>query len=82
MYMKSKTFNMSLPASLLAKIDAVAKREYRNRSELIREALRKYVQDIEEWEALFTYGHQQAREKGVKSERQVNEIVRQYRHGA
>lgn len=73
---------MSLPTSLLAKIDAVARREYRSRSELIREALRKYVQDIEEWEALFAYGHKQARKKGVKSERQVNEIVRKYRHGA
>lgn len=72
---------MSLPAGLLKKIDAVAKKEYRSRSELIREALRKYVQDIEEWKNLMADGRKQARRQGIKTEAQVNKIVREYRHG-
>lgn len=72
---------MSLPADLLEKIDTTAKREYRSRSELIREALRKYVQNIEEWDELMAYGRRQARRRGITTEAQVNKLVREYRHG-
>jgi len=40
-----QTINISLPKDLVIKADATAKREYKNRSELIREALRLYVSD-------------------------------------
>lgn len=79
--MNSKTFNMSLPGDLLKKVDAVAKREYRNRSELIREAVRKYIQDTEEWMQMMEYGRSKARAKGITSEVQVNRLVREQRHG-
>lgn len=71
---------MSLPADLLEKVDAAARHEYRNRSELIREAVRKYIQDVEMWEEIFRYGKQRARKLGITSERQVNQIVWNYRH--
>lgn len=41
--MSTQTFNISLPRGLVAKADKVAKREYKNRSELIREAIRLYI---------------------------------------
>lgn len=50
--MTTKTFNIVLPNELVKKADAVARKEYRNRSELIREALRLYIADAEEQEAL------------------------------
>lgn len=37
---------ISLPEELLAEIDAVAKREHRSRSELIREAARHYIIEV------------------------------------
>lgn len=43
--MESKIFNISLPRKLVQRIDQVAEKEYRNRSELIREALRLYVEE-------------------------------------
>lgn len=78
--MKTKTFNIALPAALIKKIDETAEKEYRNRSELIREAVRIYLQDKEEWAEIFEYGKSLAKKKGIKSEREINEIVARFRH--
>lgn len=43
MLMKTTTINISLPETLLSAADKQAEMELRNRSELIREALRKYL---------------------------------------
>lgn len=43
MTVKSQKFNISLPADLVKKADQQAEREYRTRSEIIREALRAYL---------------------------------------
>ena len=79
--MQSQTFNIVLPRELVKKIDVVAKREYRNRSELIREAVRRYVTDIDEWEQLFQAVRIQGKKMGIRSEEDVNRIVWEYRHG-
>jgi len=42
---KSKKILFSLPEELLAEIDSVAVEEHRSRSELIREATRRYIID-------------------------------------
>lgn len=81
MYMKTQTFNISLPEELVKKVDERAKKEYRNRSELIREALRVYLTDMHEWEKIFEYGSKIGKEMGITSEEQVNDIVYEYRHG-
>lgn len=41
--MRTKTINLALPEDLLEAVDKVAEQEYRSRSELLREALRRYV---------------------------------------
>lgn len=79
--MQTQTFNIALPKGLVKKVDEAAKREYRNRSELIREALRVYLKDMEEWEDLFKYGRRAGKRMGLKSEDAVNKIVYEYRHG-
>ncbi|MCR4277539.1 MAG: ribbon-helix-helix domain-containing protein [Candidatus Berkelbacteria bacterium] len=79
--MNTKTFNIVLPKDLVAKVDIAAKKEYRNRSELIREALRVYLKDQQEWAEIFEYGRAQARKLGVTSEADIDEIVTDYRHG-
>lgn len=77
----TQTFNISLPRALVSKADRVAAKEYRNRSELIREALRVYLQELEEWDQLFAYGQRQARRTGMRDEADVAKTVRQYRRG-
>ena len=81
MYMQTQTFNISLPQELVTRMDGVAKREYRNRSELIREALRTYLRKQESWEQIYAYGRRVAKKMNIKSEEDVNRIVYEFRHG-
>ncbi|MBI2326204.1 ribbon-helix-helix protein, CopG family [Candidatus Collierbacteria bacterium] len=79
--MQTQTFNIALPSSLVARMDLVATNEYRNRSELIREAVRIYLEDKLEWDDIFEFGRKAAKKAGIKSEDDVNRIVQEYRHG-
>lgn len=79
--MSSKTFNIVLPEELVKQADKVAKSEFKNRSELIREALRVYVARKKNWDEAFNLGDQYASQNGVKSEEEVAQIVREYREG-
>lgn len=81
MYMQTQTLNIALPRELVKKVDEVAKREYRNRSELIREALRVYLKDMAEWQDLFEYSRKVGKKMGIKSEEDVDRIVYEFRHG-
>lgn len=79
--MQIQTLNIALPRDLVKKVDEVAKKEYRNRSELIREALRVYLKDRQEWNDLSAYGKAIGKKMGIKSEEDVNKIVYEFRHG-
>ena len=79
--MTYQTFNISLPKDLIVSMDAVAKREYRNRSELIREAVRVYLAETGAWNALFAYGKKQAKRFNIDSEDEVTARVQSYRKG-
>lgn len=79
--MSTQTLNIALPRELVEKVDEAAKREYKNRSELIREALRVYLKDVEEWGQVFRAGRAAGRKAGIKSEADVDRIVYEYRHG-
>jgi len=77
--MQVQTINIALPKLLVKKIDEVAEKDFRNRSELIREALRVYLKELEEWDELFEYSGRKAKKLGIKSEEEVNKIVAKYR---
>ena len=79
--MQTQTFNIALPKDLVKKVDQIAKKEYKNRSELIREALRIYLRDMQEWDEIFEYGKKKARELGIKNEKQIDDMVYEFRHG-
>ena len=79
--MNTQTLNISLPKDLVKKVDELAKKEYRNRSELIREALRVYLSDKKEWNDLLDYGKKVGKKMGIKNEADVNKIVYEFRHG-
>ena len=79
--MQTQTFNIALPKSLVKKVDELAKKEYRNRSELIREALRVYLSKTERWEKILQTGKEYGRKLGVKTEEDVVRIISEYRNG-
>lgn len=79
--MNTQTLNIALPKDLVKKVDELAKKEYRNRSELIREALRVYLSDKKEWNDILNYGKKIGKKMGIKNEEDVNKIVYEFRHG-
>ncbi len=79
--MQTQTLNIALPKDLVKKVDQQAKEEYRNRSELIREALRIYLKRRQDWNQIFKAGRETAKKMGITSEEQINDIVYEFRHG-
>lgn len=79
--MQSQAFNIVLPKELVEKVDKQAGKEYKNRSELIREAVWMYLKDKEEWGQIFQAGKKAGKMAGIKSETDVDKIVYEYRHG-
>lgn len=69
----TKTISLSIPPEMAKKIQELMKEEDRTRSELIREALRRYMEE-QEWKKIYRYGEMKAREKGI-TEDQVESII-------
>lgn len=61
--MRSRVFNIRIPDDLLKKIDASAKSRFISKSDFIREAVAKYINDLDEsksskqpsWQELADY---------------------------
>ncbi len=69
----TKTITLSLPPDMARKIDRLMKEEGRTRSELLREALRRYAEE-QEWRKIYRYAQVRAREKGI-TEDQVEDLI-------
>ena len=74
---KSKTITFSLPAATADRLDAALKQQGRSRSEFIREAVARYIEDYERRQ-LLDYGERRVREKGIGPE-EVTTLVEEYR---
>lgn len=79
--MNTQTLNIALPRELVKAIDSAAKREYRNRSEFIREAVLRYLNDKEAWESIYAGGENVAKRLNIKSEAQIDRMIADYRRG-
>ena len=72
-----KIVRVSIPTDLVRELDRVCDLEYRNRSELYREALRQYLK-LRRWQTLREYGAAKAAQAGPQSidvERMIAELV-------
>ena len=74
----TKLITISIMPELLKKLNQAAKEESRTRSELLREALRRYLAE-REWQRLQRYGQRKARELNLK-EKDVERLVNEYRN--
>lgn len=73
----TRILSLSLPPDLLEEAEQIAKEEGRTRSELFREALRRYIQE-QRWRGLQRYGARQTQKLGIK-ESDVERLVRENR---
>lgn len=69
----TKTITFSLPPETAKRMEELMKQEGMTRSELLREALRRYIEE-QEWKRIYRYGEMKAREKGI-AEDQVEDII-------
>jgi CopG family transcriptional regulator/antitoxin EndoAI len=76
--MKARTFTLSLPDDLALKVERVAKEESRTRSELFREAVRRFI-DTREFEMLRRQASLEATKRGILTEEHVDELVHRIR---
>jgi CopG family transcriptional regulator/antitoxin EndoAI len=62
----------------LREVERVAKEENRTKSELIREAPRRCLED-REWEKLTRYARTKSAEAGIKTEEDIQQVVDEHR---
>jgi len=74
----SEVISITLPPRLLKEAERLAKKEGRTRSELFREALRRYLAEQSSLE-LQRYGAQQARKLGIESDEDILGRIKEYR---
>lgn len=73
----TKIWNISLPPDMARAAEKAAKKEFRTKSELIREALRQYLWSLR-WKELRLYGEQKARQLSLKEDA-VDNLIHQIR---
>ncbi len=76
---KRKILNISLPVSLFAEIEKLAKKEAKTKAEFTRDVLRKYVERNKRWEQIRAWGEETAGRLEIKKEEDIEEIVHQLR---
>lgn len=74
----TKVMTLSLPPEMVKDVEKLTKEEKRTRSELFREALRKYIND-KRWQEIRQWGMQTARELGISTEDDVDRLIHKHR---
>ncbi|MFH1674224.1 MAG: ribbon-helix-helix protein, CopG family [Pseudomonadota bacterium] len=62
------------PPQLLAKVERLAKQDNRNKSELLREALRRYIEE-REWRDVLKYAKKKSIQQGIFTEEDIWKLV-------
>lgn len=78
---KTRVLTVSVPPEAAEDFDRIAAREGRNRSELFREMLAVYRTYLESrtFESLQRYGAARASQRGVRTEKDVERLIREAR---
>ena len=78
-----KAVTISLPPPLLKEVAQRAKQQHQTTSELVREALRRYLEDRNAadalWKELRAYGVKRAKTLRIKTEADIQRVVDEYR---
>ncbi|MDO8636261.1 MAG: ribbon-helix-helix domain-containing protein [Dehalococcoidia bacterium] len=69
----TKTMTLSLPPEMARQVEELTKEEGRTKSELFREALRRYIEE-RNWAKLYRYGEAKARLREIR-EKEIEDIV-------
>ena len=70
----TKLISFSIMPDFFKEVEKAAREENRTKSELIREALRRYLED-REWEKLTRYARKKSAETGIRTEEEIQRVV-------
>ena len=73
----TRTITFSLPPEMADRLDEAMQQQGRSRSEFLREAILRYIEECE-WRQLLRYGEERARAQGIGPE-DVTNLVEEYR---
>ena len=73
----TRTITFSLPPEMADRLDEVMQQRGRSRSEFLREAVNRYIEECQ-WRQLLKYGEERSREQGIAPE-DVSGLVEKYR---
>jgi metal-responsive CopG/Arc/MetJ family transcriptional regulator len=77
----TRVLTVSVPPETAEDFDRIAEAEGRNRSELFREMLRVYrtYEETRSFESLQRYGAARAARRGIRTEKDVERLIREAR---
>ncbi len=74
----TRTITFSLSPEMANRVDEAIQQQGCSRSEFLREAIDRYIQEVE-WRGLLQYGEEQSRAEGIGPE-DVLRLVEEYRN--
>lgn len=76
----TKVMTLSIPPEMVEEVKRITKEEKRTKSELFREALRKYIND-KRWQQIRQWGLKASQETGISTEEEVVDLIHLHRKG-
>ena len=71
----SRTTTISLPPRIYKIFMRLAQQKGMTKSELIRDALRRYQKEEDTWQQILVYGRLKASETGIKTQKDVERLI-------
>jgi len=75
---KTKIINMSLNEDLYKEIDNLAKERQTSRSQIFKESLISYLDEINRWKEIRKWGEMTAKKYAIKDDRDIEKIREEY----
>ena len=77
--MEKQEIYISLPSNIVREIDRLAKQEKVTMDKIMIKALNQYIQNHEIWQQIFEKGEKWAKELGIESEDDVDDLIHEFR---
>jgi metal-responsive CopG/Arc/MetJ family transcriptional regulator len=75
---KSKIINMSLDEDLYKQVDYLAQKRRISRSQILKESLRSYLEEVNRWEEIRRWGEITSRKYAIATEEDVERIREEF----
>jgi Arc/MetJ-type ribon-helix-helix transcriptional regulator len=79
MSIKTKTVSLSLPQEMYDQMDELAGQSGISKSELLREALERFLSSELRWQQIRKWGEETSRKLNIKDEDDVDKIIHELR---